>query len=44
VELVRHVLLKDPAYVERVKRRYQMVREKINPLKKRKRGKLKKRR
>jgi len=44
VELVRNVLLKDPAYVERIKRHYRMVREKVDGPKRRKRGKPKKRR
>jgi hypothetical protein len=30
VELVRNALLADPAYVERIKRHYRMVREKID--------------
>jgi hypothetical protein len=44
LELVRNVLLKDPEYVERIKRHYQMVRAKIDKPRRPKRGKLKKRR
>ena len=44
LELVRNVLLKDPAYVERIKRHYAMFRERIDRPRKRKGGKLRKRR
>ena len=44
MKLVRDVLLKDPAYVERIKRHYRMVRETVDRPRRPKRRKPKKRR
>ena len=44
LEVVRNILLKDPEYVERIKRHYQMFREKIDRPKRSRKPKPKKRR